>query len=200
MPHLLITHTHRPGQVFWEDVWPNDAQPEGYVRIGHSHGKPPKVAGPVPYRMYKGQLREGGVLPDLLPGRWSGDLIVSHRVRTLIETADKVAHHYVPVDLTLPDGAVVSGQFYIFVAGDLTDGIVPQASNVEPKFIGGQFAYYTCPGRPEIAWRAESVAGRRIWVDRNLRGEIFISDDLAEEFAALGLQAYDLYPAPVFVG
>lgn len=105
-----------------------------------------------------------------------------------------------PLELTLPDGAVVTNQFFLFVAGDRADGIAPEASNVVPKHIGGQFVYYTCPSRPEIAWRAASVEGRQIWVDRYLPGEIFISDALEARFRALGFAHYETATAPVLAG
>ncbi|TCP35416.1 imm11 family protein [Rhodovulum marinum] len=199
MPYLLTTHTYRPEQIFWEDVWPIAEQPDGYARIGRGHGKPPMVEGPIPYRMYKGHLRDDGLLPDLIAGRWANDLIVSSRVRDLIESKDKVAHSFVPLDLTLEDGSTVSGQFFLFVSGERTDGIVPEASNVVPKYLDGEFRYYTCPGEPEIAWRAKAIEGRRNWVDRYLPGEIFVSDDLAADVAKLGPATYDLKPASVFV-
>lgn len=109
-----------------------------------------------------------------------------------------MAHHIIPLDLTLVDGAQVSGQFFLFVAGDLTDGVVPEASNVTPNYFGDHFGEYTSPGRPKIAWRAFAVAGRQIWVDGYLTGEIFISDALERKFRRLGLAGQELDPAAIF--
>lgn len=199
MPHLLITHTHKPGHIHWEDVWPREKQTEDYGRLGSWHGRTPALEGPIPYRMYEGRLEKGGVLPDLVAGRWSSDLIVSHRVRDLIEADDRVKHHFIPVDLTLKDGSEVTGQFFLFVAGDLTDGVVAEASNVTPEYIGGKFLYYTYPGEPEISWRESAIEGRQIWVDKYLRRQIFISDALEAELRRLDLRAYETKSSSIFI-
>ncbi|MBV2360215.1 hypothetical protein KUH32_10550 [Thalassococcus sp. CAU 1522] len=200
MPFLLKVHTYKPDHIHWEDVWPRDRQTSDYAGLGKAHGKPPALTGPIPYRMRDGRLQPGGVLPDLVAGRWNSDLIVSRRVRALIEANDRVPHHFVPLDLTLLDGSVIDGQFFLFVAGDLTDGVVPEASNVTPKMIGGKPVYYTYPGDPDIAWRGDAIERRQIWVDRMLPRQIFISDTLEAAFRKAGMRAYDTCPSAVFAG
>lgn len=199
MPYHLKTQLNQPGDIQWWDVWPDEKITREYGRLGTSHGKLPTLQGPIPYKMIEGHLQEGGVLTDLVSGRWSRDLIVSHRVKDMIEAKDRVQHHFIPVDLTLKDGSFVTGQYYIFVAGDLTDAVVPEASNVTPEIIEGQFVYYNCSGEPDITWRPDAIEGRQIWVDKNLLGQIFISDALEAEFRENGLQGYRLRPSSVLI-
>ncbi|MBO9434600.1 hypothetical protein J7394_10325 [Ruegeria sp. R13_0] len=198
MPYLLKVHRFVPGEFFWEDVWPRDKQPENYARVGHDHGNAPLIKTPIPYKQQKGKLLPGGVLPDLMPGRWSGDLLVSHRVKKLIDDSDIVQHQFLPVDLTLKDKSTVTGQYFLFVAGDLTDGIVPEASNkIVPQYFDGELGYYSCEGDPEIAWNEDSVRGRQIWVNKYLPRKIFISDSLHNELETLKLKAFTALPSAV---
>lgn len=181
MPFLIKARNNLPGEVSWEDVWTEEQTPAGYVEMGTAHGKKPVVQGPIPYRLSKGRLRKEGEIPDIVPGRWSRDIIVSERVRDMIREEDPVAHHFIPLELTLKDGAMISTHF-LFVAGDLIDGIDANASEVTPKIFGGKLAYYSVGGDPRIVWCAEAIAGRAIWVDRYLIGQIIISDKLMKIF------------------
>lgn len=191
MPYLLLTRLHSTSEIQWEDVWPRDKRTPDYVKLGSSHGQVPAQSGPVPYRMYQGKLLNGGVLPDIMAGRWSEDMIISARVKELIEDLDSVTHHFIPLDLTLKDGRQVDGEFFLFVAGDLIDGIIADRSEVTPKVFDGRLAYYSVPGQPHIAWRRGVVKKRAIWVDKYLPGQICISDELFKKFDSLGLKRFD---------
>lgn len=202
MAHILQTSYERPGRIHWEDVWPRGTEPDWYAQLGSSHGtRPPEMDGPVPYRMYEGALEEGGVLPDLIPGRFAGNLIVSGRVKELIEHWETVSHHFVPLELSLIDGSIVTDQYYLFIAGDRVDAVALDAStDVKPKYLSDQFVRYTYPPKATIALRESVIKERHIWVDRYLLPtDIFISDALEAEFQKRGLKHYRTKPCPVFV-
>jgi hypothetical protein len=191
MPYLLLSNTHRTNMIHWEDVWPDEKVTSECVLLGSSHGKVPALSGPIPYRMRGGRLLKGGVLPDILAGRWSGNMIVSARVRKLIEDLDPVTHHFIPVNLTLKDGAQVDGQFFLFAAGDLVDGVIAEKLDGTPVVFDGRLGYYSVAARPHVTFRREVVEKRAIWVDKYLPKKIFISDALFEEFQRLGLQRFE---------
>lgn len=189
MPYLIAPRRHTTDEIHWEDVWTDEQQGTDYGRLGKSHGREPAIKGPIPYRMYKGSQGRNGVLPDILPGRWSSDMIVSQKVREMIEKMDPVAHHFIPLDLTLKDGTEVHDRF-LFVTGDLVDGIIAEESQVTPKIFGGKLGYYSVPGSPRIVWRADAIEGRAIWVDRYLHHYFVISDELHAAFERFRIRHY----------
>jgi hypothetical protein len=196
MPFLIHPRNYATGEIHWEDVWPIERQGDAYVNLGSQHGQTPALEGPIPYRMYKGRLGKSGSLPDIVPGRWDTDLIVSARVRALIREMDAFSHHFIPLELTLRDGTTVSSHF-LFVAGDLVDGIVAEESEVLPKIFGGKLAYYSVGGDPKIVWRADAISGRAIWVDKYLRNQVVISDELQVAFERNDIQKYKLTASAV---
>ena len=201
MPFVFRTDGSRPGAVYWDDVWPEEVWPKDYARAGTRHGVDPNIPGPVPYKMRKGKLLPGGMLPDIMEGRWSSGLFLSRRVRKLIEANDWVQHYFIPLDFTLKDGSEVKGQYFQFIAGDLTDGVVAEASNVSPEYINDKLAYYYYPpSSPEISWRPEAIQGRAIWKDRYLPLEFFISDFLEAELRRLHIKYYRTHPSAVWIG
>lgn len=146
--------------------------------------------------MKKGRFSIDGKLHDIAPGRWSSDLIVSARVRALILEMDAFSHHFIPLELTLRDGSTVTSHF-LFVAGDQVDGIVAEESEVLPKIFGGKLAYYSVGGDPKIVWREDAISGRAIWVDKYLRNQVVISDELQVAFERNDIQKYKLTASAV---
>ncbi|MBB3993302.1 hypothetical protein GGR95_000930 [Sulfitobacter undariae] len=191
MPYLLLSNTFTNSEIQWDDVWRRDERPPEYVELGSSHGQVPALSGPIPYRMYKGRLLSGGVLPDITAGRWANDTIISARVKALIEDLDPVTHHFIPLNLTLKDGRQVDGEFFLFVAGDMIDGIIADKSDTTPIVYDGRLAYYSVPGHPHITWRRDAIENRAIWVDKYLSTQICISDELFGKFSRLKLKRFD---------
>jgi len=169
-------------------------QSNAYVRLGTSHGQPPALEGPIPYEMSGGKLSWGGLVPDITPGRWNSDMIVSARVREIIQDLDPIPHHFIPLELVLKKRTKVSTHF-LFVAGDLTDAIIAEQSEVTPKIFDEKLAYYSVPGTPKIVWNAEATSGRAIWVDRFLRRQFVISDELQSTFEAQRIERYEITPS-----
>lgn len=196
MPYLIDPRRHTDDEIQWEDVWPDEKVDTEYVRLGGNHGQEPVLKGPIPYRIYKGSQGRNGILPDILPGRWACDMIVSQRLRKMIEDMDTVAHYFIPLDLTLKDGSIVHDRF-LFVAGDLVDGIVAEESQVTPKIFNGKLGHYSVPGSPRIVWRADAVKDRAIWVDRYLRRQFAISDELESAFERAGFKYYRKTHSPI---
>lgn len=196
MPYLINPRRHTADEIQWADVWPVEQQGDDYVRLGASHGQEPAIKGPVPYRMRKGSQGRNGVPADILPGRWLPDMIVSKKVRQIIEGMDRVLHHFIPLDLTLKDDTKVHDRF-LFVTGDLVDGIVAEESEVTPKFFGGKLGYYSVTGSPKIVWHADAIEGRAIWVDRYLPRHFVICDELEDAFQKAGIRHYRKTLSPV---
>lgn len=196
MPYLINPTRHTTDEIQWADVWTVEQQGPNYARLGSSHGQEPAIKGPIPYRMYKGSQGRNGVLPDILPGRWSADMIVSQKIREMIEGMDNITHHFIPLELTLKDGAQVRDRF-LFVAGDRIDGIIAEESEVSPQFFGGKLGFYFAPTSPKIVWRADAIAGRAIWVDRYLPNNIVICDELEEAFQKASIKHYRKTVSPV---
>lgn len=195
MPHLLHFKTYLDTEIRWTDVWPREEWPQGYTALGKSHGQAPTLEGPIPYQMTGGKLPSGGALPDFMPGRMSGDMIVSAKVRDVINELDRVSHHFVPLELTLKDGSVVNTHS-LFIAGDLVDGIIAEKSEVTPQIFGGVLGYYNSPATPHIVWDARAIEGRAIWVDRYLKHEFAISDDLKNAFEAHSFTPFNTTESP----
>ena len=202
MPYHLWYKFVTSDVIVWDDVWPRQQWPENYVEMGGNHGVRPDIEGPIPYMMTGGELQPGGVLPDIMRGRWLSDLILSYRVIKMIQEAGEVAqHHYIPLDLTLLDGARIEGQYFLFVAGDLIDGVVPESSNLIPKFINNKFKYYAFIGdSPDVCWRESAIRGRHIWVDKYLPRQVFVSDAFAKILNKNNIKKYLLHPSVTLAG
>ena len=68
-------------------------------------------------------------------GSGSSELIVSRRIRDLIEEWQPISHHYVPLVLKDVDGTIFEGELFLFEIGAfLPDAIVRERSEVVVAF------------------------------------------------------------------
>ena len=214
MPYLLSVRKYLGGEFAWSDhTYPDDLADEAQGQLGYFHGTPFPTDKTVDYAQAdygkgdgeiddgtvgEGKLTPEGLLPDLMPGRFSSDVLVSRRVKQFLDENDIVRHHYLPVRLHLLDGSVSEDQFFIFRTGDLTDAIVESESNLARHLIHGVFRYYAEVKQPVfVAWNAKSIEGRMIWKDRLLPGRLFISDAFKRFLEKNSMKRYYLDPSGI---
>jgi hypothetical protein len=194
MPFLIEPRTFMDDDISWEDVWPEEKLNNDYTLLGKMHGQTPAISGPVPYKLVGGRLSRDGGLPDIVPGRWSGDMIVSGRVKDVICELDQVSHHFIPLELDVKE-TVHKGTHFLVVIADCPDAIIEAKSEVKPKIINERFRYFTAPGDPKITFKKDAIEGRAIWVDKNLRRRFFVSDALMEQLRKWKSERFTTVPA-----
>ena len=68
-------------------------------------------------------------VPDYTGGPALGIVVVSEAFKSLVESWDPVPHHFIPLEITRPDGTVAKGTNHIFKLGSFVEnGIVTEKS------------------------------------------------------------------------
>lgn len=133
------------------------------------------------------------VMPDISTGPYTGMLLVSAKVKALIENMDPVQHHFIPVEIKRKDGSPVEQEFYLFKFGRFVDGVVIEQSEVT-KMINsdtGKFWGLDRSISAKFVWRASAIKGRHFWGDKYLDNEIFCSDEFMAELDRQKIKAFD---------
>jgi hypothetical protein len=121
------------------------------------------------------------IMPDISTGPYSGMMLVSAKVKALIEAMDPVQHHYIPTEIKRKDGSPVEQEFFLFKFGSFVDGVVIEQSEVT-KMINLETGKF---------WRASAIKGRHFWGDKYLGNDVFCSDEFMAELDRQKIKAFD---------
>lgn len=132
------------------------------------------------------------VLPDFTSGANPGTIITSEKFKQTIEEFEPDVHHFIPLQLTLPDGGVLENEFYLFKMGGYIEGaLIEELSDVNRRFRKGKDrGYFRSSLSPRLMWNANKVAGRHLWADEHFAGAVTILDELYARFKSLGLKGF----------
>jgi hypothetical protein len=78
-------------------------------------------------------------VPDYTGGPALGIVVVSEGFKSLVESWDPVPHHFIPLEITRPDGTVAKGTNHIFKLGSFVEnGIVTEKILGPRRFLEGR--------------------------------------------------------------
>ena len=127
-------------------------------------------------------------LPDLVQGPLIGMLLVSERLRDLVEDYEPGYHHFLALEIRDSAGHTLPRTHWLFKPGPgIPGGIYETESNVAPHQVGANTFYLLKGIRPALVWEADRVAGRHVWTDAQLMGEVAVSDEFYAELKSRGL-------------
>lgn len=128
-------------------------------------------------------------MPDFSILNGNAGLVVSRRLRELIESMDPASHLYFAARIVLQDGRVIEDSHFLFKLADLIDdGLDPAQSTISPVIRGGEFRYYRSSSlTPNLMWRASKISGRHIWADKYLPSDIVVSDELYSKMKSMNM-------------
>ena len=129
-------------------------------------------------------------------------LVVNSRTRNLIEALEPETHTFVPMTVELATGETVENEYWLFRNGNWVEGgIIPEKSEIgvddvkdKPWAVNKTRPprYYVRSLVPKLVWRKEKVAGKHMWMDPALPGDLAISAELAESFKANKIKHFEL--------
>ena len=127
--------------------------------------------------------------PDLFLGRFNSNMIVSARMRTVIESVapPTAGLQFVPAIIYRPDQRPGPENRFFFKVVDLVEAIIPEKSQVARMEVFGRFYAYSSAINATFTFRDEVVANRHIWVDKYSTTDVFISDEMRTAMMAAGL-------------
>ncbi len=133
------------------------------------------------------------IIPDIATGPSTGILLVSAKVKALIEKMDPIQHHYIPVEIRRKNGILVEQEFYLFKFGSFVDGVVIEQSEVKKmhSFSTGEFWSLDSSISAKIIWRASAIKGRHIWGEKYLGNDVFCSDEFMAELEQQKIKVFN---------
>lgn len=131
-------------------------------------------------------------IPDYTVGPYTNYILVSAAFKSAVEELELGVHHFMPVKLTKPDGAVEEGGHFIFAVGQWTDNaLLADKSSVSARNVRGKFRGYELTSlQPKLMWDKGAVGGLHVWSDRTLRTVVMVSDTLYETLQNRGIDGY----------
>ncbi len=135
------------------------------------------------------QRRPNSNYPDLLQGRFIGNMIFSARMRAVIESVapPTAGLQFIPAVIHRPDQRPGPADRFYFNVMDLVDSIIPEKSQVARQETLGELYAYSSAINATFTFRDEVVADRHIWVDKYSDTDVFISDEMRAAMMAAGL-------------
>jgi hypothetical protein len=132
------------------------------------------------------------IIPDIATGPRSGMMLVSSKVKAMIEKIDPVQHHYIPLEIRRKNGTLVEQEFYLFKFGSFVDGVVIEQSQVHKKIDSdGELWGLGSSISAKFVWRASAIKGRHIWGDKYLINDVFCSDEFMAELEQQKIKAFN---------
>jgi len=130
-------------------------------------------------------------LPDIGVLRGTTTLVVSAKLRSIMEKYEPGVHFFVPVEVSLRDGETLGG-YYLFKIGRFTNDAIDAAnSTVSPVRIAGQVRLYNEKRfPPDLMWKASMVEDRHIWSDLLMPSVLMVSDDVFADIVEQGISGY----------
>ncbi|GAB4537709.1 MAG: hypothetical protein Tsb0019_38880 [Roseibium sp.] len=136
-------------------------------------------------------------VPDFVKGPVPRTIFVSTRFKELVEQLEPDRHRFIPLRLlNMQNGAKRTG-FYFFKVGNITsNALIPEVSDVEPKFLKGALRRYSKTKlHPRLMWDERTVGSLHVWIDRYLPDCPLVSDRLFSAMANLGMCDHGLFRA-----
>jgi hypothetical protein len=130
-------------------------------------------------------------LPDIGVLRGTTTLVVSAKLRSIMEKYEPGVHFFVPVEIALRDGETIRG-YHLFKIGRFTNDAIDAAnSTVAPVRIAGQVRRYNEKRFPaNLMWKASMVADRHIWSDVLMPSVLMVSDDVFADIVEQDISGY----------
>jgi hypothetical protein len=185
MPYLFtMKHDNRYVQASLENeaIWNEVSHRVGEhsLRIAEATGNPidAEALGTV-----RGKITSSHrALDAMFPLRWRW--AVSQPIRDYVEAIEPGVHQFIPFDVTLKTGERPAHRYYLLNICSLLDAIDPNQTTARRANEAGPFLAFVGLNRRIVA-RADKVAGKVLWMDCDVIGGGFMSDDLQNKLVSM---------------
>ncbi len=200
MPWQLTADITDSRELLWGDMLTQEEQdqlPEDYVHLGREHGVPfhPDLP-PIPYGLTINNKKRHTTVPAICSGRFAYDIFFDEGMNALIEEMEPGVHFFHPLALYSQSEELFDTKHFLFRAGQLIDGIIPEQSEVVPKHMNGTLRrYLETAVWPKITWAEDAIAGRHLWMDTYFKGSLYCSDAFLEQIQKRNVGHYRTFPS-----
>ena len=132
-----------------------------------------------------------GPLPDFM------GYIVTEKVREYIESVEPGVHHFMPVEVTMPDGSMGEPRFFLNVCVRIGSVILEKSPGVtlidHPRIPDLKVHWADFGVRDQITLDRETIRGHAIWYEYQI-GRNFMSDDFHAFIKENSLRGFEIKP------
>ena len=130
---------------------------------------------------------------------YSGALIVSEKLRALMEEMDPDVHQFMPISI---DNRAEPGRWFILNVHVKQDSVVDDQSDVRPNFGSPDsheimyFEYFPAPkGHINATINTSALGGLHVWRERRYSNSLLVSDAFHAELKSRKIEYFELRKA-----